>query len=76
MTTRWLGAMGEGETRTQGALGWIASGRASANRPARHHHDRRFDGFDIASHDLPLVVPTCVAFVVMGCTIAVALDER
>ena len=32
--------------------------------------------YGIASHDLPLVVPNCVAFLVMGCTIAVALDKR
>ena len=32
--------------------------------------------YGIASDDLPLVVPNCVAFLVMGCTIAVALDER
>jgi MtN3 and saliva related transmembrane protein len=32
--------------------------------------------YGIASHDMPLVVPNCVAFLVMGCTIAVALDKR
>jgi MtN3 and saliva related transmembrane protein len=32
--------------------------------------------YGIASHDLPLVVPNCVAFLVMGFTIAVALDKR
>jgi uncharacterized protein with PQ loop repeat len=32
--------------------------------------------YGIASHDLPLVVPNSVAFLVMGCTIAVALDHR
>ena len=32
--------------------------------------------YGIASHDLPLVVPNCVALLVMGCTIAVALDNR
>jgi MtN3 and saliva related transmembrane protein len=32
--------------------------------------------YGIARHDLPLVVPNCVAFLVMGCTIAVALDKR
>jgi MtN3 and saliva related transmembrane protein len=32
--------------------------------------------YGIASHDLPLVVPNCVALLVMGCTIAVALDKR
>jgi MtN3 and saliva related transmembrane protein len=32
--------------------------------------------YGIASHDLPLVVPNSVAFLVMGCTIAVALDQR
>jgi MtN3 and saliva related transmembrane protein len=32
--------------------------------------------YGIASQDLPLVVPNCVAFLVMGCTIAVALDKR
>jgi MtN3 and saliva related transmembrane protein len=32
--------------------------------------------YGIASHDLALVVPNCVAFLVMGCTIAVALDKR
>ena len=32
--------------------------------------------YGIASHDLPLVVPNSVAFLVMGCTIAVSLDKR
>lgn len=32
--------------------------------------------YGIASHDLPLVVPNSVAFLVMGCTIAVALHKR
>jgi hypothetical protein len=32
--------------------------------------------YGIGSHDLPLVVPNCVAFLVMVCTIAVALDKR
>jgi MtN3 and saliva related transmembrane protein len=32
--------------------------------------------YGVASHDLPLVVPNCVAFLVMGCTIAVALNKR
>jgi MtN3 and saliva related transmembrane protein len=32
--------------------------------------------YGIASRDLPLVVPNCVAFLVMGCTIAVAVRER
>jgi MtN3 and saliva related transmembrane protein len=32
--------------------------------------------YGIASHDLPLVVPNSVAFLVMGCTITVALDKR
>jgi MtN3 and saliva related transmembrane protein len=32
--------------------------------------------YGIASRDLPLIVPNCVAFVVMGCTIAVTLDKR
>ncbi len=32
--------------------------------------------YGIASHDLVLVIPNCVAFVVMGCTIAVALEKR
>ncbi len=32
--------------------------------------------YGIASHDLPLVVPNCVASLVMGCTIAIALDKR
>jgi uncharacterized protein with PQ loop repeat len=32
--------------------------------------------YRITSHDLPLVVPNCVAFLVMSCTIAVALNNR
>jgi uncharacterized protein with PQ loop repeat len=32
--------------------------------------------YGIASHDLPLVVPNSLAFVVMGCTIAVAAQKR
>jgi MtN3 and saliva related transmembrane protein len=32
--------------------------------------------YGIASHDLPLVVPNCVALLVMACTIAVALHNR
>jgi MtN3 and saliva related transmembrane protein len=32
--------------------------------------------YGIASCDLALVVPNCVAFLVMGCTIAVALNQR
>jgi MtN3 and saliva related transmembrane protein len=32
--------------------------------------------YGIASHDLPLVVPNCVAFLVMGCTIAFVLERR
>jgi uncharacterized protein with PQ loop repeat len=32
--------------------------------------------YGVASHDLPLVVPNCVAFLVMAWTIAVALDKR
>jgi uncharacterized protein with PQ loop repeat len=32
--------------------------------------------YGIASHDLPLVVPNCFAFLVMACTIAIALDKR
>jgi hypothetical protein len=32
--------------------------------------------YGIASHDLPLVVPNCVALLVMACTIAIALDKR
>ena len=31
--------------------------------------------YSIAIHDLPLVVPNCVALLVMGCAIAVALDN-
>jgi MtN3 and saliva related transmembrane protein len=32
--------------------------------------------YGIASHDLPLIVPNSAAFLVMACTIAVALHER
>lgn len=32
--------------------------------------------YGFARRDLPLIVPNCVAFLVMGCTIAVALDKR
>lgn len=32
--------------------------------------------YGIARHDLPLVVPNSVAFLVMGCTITVALRTR
>jgi len=32
--------------------------------------------YGIASHDLPLVVPNCVALLVMGWAIVVALDNR
>jgi uncharacterized protein with PQ loop repeat len=32
--------------------------------------------YGIASRDLALIVPNCVAFLVMGCTIVVALDQR
>jgi MtN3 and saliva related transmembrane protein len=32
--------------------------------------------YGIARHDIPLVVPNCVAFLVMGCTIVVALAKR
>jgi MtN3 and saliva related transmembrane protein len=32
--------------------------------------------YGLANGDLPLIVPNCVAFLVMGCTIAVALDKR
>ena len=32
--------------------------------------------YGTASRDLPLIVPNCVAFLAMGCTIAVALDKR
>lgn len=32
--------------------------------------------YGVAGHDLPLVVPNSVAFLVMGCTIAVALRNR
>jgi MtN3 and saliva related transmembrane protein len=32
--------------------------------------------YGIATHDVPLVVPNCVALLVMGCTIIVALEKR
>ena len=32
--------------------------------------------YGVARHDLPLVVPNSVAFLVMGCTIAVVLRTR
>ncbi|MGH2933802.1 MAG: SemiSWEET family transporter [Gaiellaceae bacterium] len=32
--------------------------------------------YGIAGHDLPLVVPNCLAFLVTGCTIAVAVQKR
>jgi MtN3 and saliva related transmembrane protein len=32
--------------------------------------------YGLATHDIALVVPNCVAFLVMGCTIMVALDKR
>jgi uncharacterized protein with PQ loop repeat len=32
--------------------------------------------YGIAIGDVPIVVPNCVALVVMGCTIAVAVDKR
>jgi MtN3 and saliva related transmembrane protein len=32
--------------------------------------------YGVASHDLPLIVPNCVALLVMACTIAIALDKR
>ena len=32
--------------------------------------------YGIARHDLPLVIPNCVAFVVMGCTITIAINKR
>ena len=32
--------------------------------------------YGIARHDVPLVVPNCVAFLVMGCTIIVVLANR
>ena len=32
--------------------------------------------YGVASHDLPLVVPNCIAFLVMACTIGIALDKR
>jgi MtN3 and saliva related transmembrane protein len=32
--------------------------------------------YGVARHDLPLVVPNSVAFLIMGCTIAVALRTR
>jgi len=32
--------------------------------------------YGVASHELPLVIPNCVAFLVMSATLAVALDRR
>lgn len=32
--------------------------------------------YGLASRDLPLVIPNCVAFLVMGCTIGVAVGNR
>jgi MtN3 and saliva related transmembrane protein len=32
--------------------------------------------YGIATHNIPLVAPNCVACLVMGCTILVALDKR
>jgi MtN3 and saliva related transmembrane protein len=32
--------------------------------------------YGISRHDVPLVVPNCVAFLVMGCTIIVVLANR
>ena len=32
--------------------------------------------YGTASHDLPLVVSNCIAFLVMGCTILIALAKR
>jgi MtN3 and saliva related transmembrane protein len=32
--------------------------------------------YGIASDDLPLIVPKCVALLVMSCTIAVVLEQR
>jgi MtN3 and saliva related transmembrane protein len=32
--------------------------------------------YGVANGDMPLIVPNCVAFLVMCCTIAVALDKR
>jgi hypothetical protein len=32
--------------------------------------------YGVARHDVPLVVPNCVAFLVMSCTIIVALAKR
>jgi uncharacterized protein with PQ loop repeat len=32
--------------------------------------------YGIATNDIPLVVPNCVALVVMGCTIIIVLDKR
>jgi MtN3 and saliva related transmembrane protein len=32
--------------------------------------------YGAATHDVPLIVPNCVAFVVMACTIIVALEKR
>jgi len=33
-------------------------------------------GNGVANHDIPLIVPNIVAFVVMTCTILIALDRR
>lgn len=32
--------------------------------------------YGVANGDVPLIVPNCVAFLVMGCTIAVVLAKR
>jgi MtN3 and saliva related transmembrane protein len=32
--------------------------------------------YGIASHDLPLLIPNSVAFLVMGCTIAIDADRK
>ena len=32
--------------------------------------------YGAAHHDLPLVIPNCVAFLVMTCTIAIAIEKR
>jgi MtN3 and saliva related transmembrane protein len=32
--------------------------------------------YGIATHNLPLVIPNCVAFLVMGCTIIVVVQNR
>jgi uncharacterized protein with PQ loop repeat len=32
--------------------------------------------YGVASHDLPLVIPNCLAFLVMSATIAIALEKR